>query len=407
MNAAIDMRRGLLIVSWLVAALLILPHVARSQDSDRKAASLVLLDGTTVPVQSLSIADGKLSGEGVPSGFVLDDLRRIDLAPVSVEVSDKPAVQIELRGGGRILGKSVTIGDDKCRVEWTVGPPLVLPIDVVRGVRFDPSTPDPEFDKALLAPAADTDRIFLRVDGKTDSITGLIAGLSADQLTVQIDGQERALPRASVLGIVVAQPPAAGDLAHCLVELQGGSRLPGDLTQLSGDRAQLVMPGGGQVEFPWSATARVSVRSRRVAFLSDLKPTAVEESALLTLPRPWQRDKSAMGKPLVLGDRTFEKGIGVHARSSLTFENEGQFNELAATIGLDEQSGGKGDCVFAVLGDGQQLFTKRMAGNDSPHELSLDISRVKKITLLVEPGAVLDLGDLADWADARLIKGKR
>jgi hypothetical protein len=406
MNAAIKLRRGPLIISWL-AVLLVLPLVARSQDSERKAASLVLLDGTAIRVQSLSIADGKLSGEGVPSGLVLDDLRHIDVAPVSDAASDKPAVQIELRGDGRILSKSVTIDDDKCRVEWGIGPPLALPIDAVRGVRFDPSTPNPEFDKALLAPAADADRIFLRVDGKTDSVTGLIAGLSADQLTVQIDGQERALPRASVLGIVVAQPPAAGDPAHCLVELQGGARLPGDLTQVSGDRAKLVMPGGGQVEFPWSAAVRVSVRSRRVAFLSDLEPTTVEESVLLTLPRPWQRDKSAMGKSLVLGGRTFEKGIGVHARSSLSFVNEGRYSELAATIGLDEQSGGKGDCVFVVLGDGQSLFSKRMAASDPPHQLSLDISRVKEITLLVEPGAGLDLGDLADWADVRFIKGKR
>lgn len=407
MNAAFDMRRGAFLLS-LLAALLALPLSVMSQDAARKpGATLVLLDGTTVPVQSLAIAAGKLSGEGVRAGLSLDDLRRIDLAFAGADLNEKPAVQIELRGGGRLLGKSVTIANDKCQVEWTVGPPLALPIDALRSVRFDPTTPHPEFDKAQLAPAADADRAFLQVDGKTDSVTGLVTGLTADQLTIQIEGQDRALPRAAVLGIVLAQPQAATEPARCVIELRDGSRLAGTLSELADDRARMTLPGGGPVEFAWSAAAKVLVRSSRVEFLSDLKPTAVEETALVTLPRPWQRDRNAMGKPLVLGGRTFEKGIGVHARSSLTFKNEGQFDELAAVIGLDGQSGDRGDCIFVILGDGERLFTRRMTGHDRPHELSLDINGTKEITLVVEPGEGLDLGDVADWADARLVKSKR
>ena len=216
MNAAFDMRRGGLLLS-LLAAVLALPLTVRSQDADRKPVTVVLLDGTKIPVQSLAIAGGKLSGEGAPQGLVLDDLRRIDLAPTGAEPSENPAVQIELRGGGRILGKSVTIANDKCQVVWTGGPPLALPIDALRSVRFDPATPHPEFDKAQLAPAADADRAFLQVDGKTDSVTGLVTGLTAEQLMIQIEGQDRAVPRASVLGFVLAQPQAATEhdrLAH-------------------------------------------------------------------------------------------------------------------------------------------------------------------------------------------------
>ena len=406
MNAAFDMRRGGLFLS-LLAAFHAWPLWVHSQDAARKPTTLVLLDGTTIPVQSLAIAGGKLSGEGVTQKLELDDLRRIDLAPTGAEPSENPAVQIELRGGGRILGKSVTIANDKCQVEWTGGAPLALPIDALRSIRFDPSTQSPEFDKAQLAPAADADRVFLRVDGKTDSVTGLVTGLTAEQLSIQVEGQDRAVPSASVLGFVLAQPQAATEPARCVVELHDGSRVAGELSELADDRARMTLPGGGQVEFPWSSAAKVLVRSNRVSFLSDLKPTAVEERVLVTLPRPWQRDKSTMGKALVLGGRTFEKGIGVHARSSLTFNNDGQFDELAAVIGLDGQGGDKGDCIFVVLGDGERLFARRMTGHDPPHELSLDISRVKEITLVVEPGEGLDLGDVADWADARLIKGKR
>jgi hypothetical protein len=166
------------------------------------------------------------------------------------------------------------------------------------------------------------------------------------------------------------------------------------------------LPGGGQVEFPWTAALSVDVRSARVAYLSDLKPVEVEESTLLTLPRPWQRDKGVMARPLTLGQQVYAKGIGVHARSSLTFASDRKYDVLAAVIGIDAQGGGKGDCVFSVLGDGQSIFTQRVKGNDPPQAVKLDISQYAQITLLVEPGEGLDLGDHANWCDVRMIKNK-
>ena len=388
----------------LVAALLLFLGAANAQQPSVAAApTLVLLDGQSLAAISLTLTAGKLTGEGVPEGLTLDDLRRIELSKESPP-SDKPAVVVELRGGGRVSGKSVTISDDKCRVEWSIGERLALPLEVVRALRFEPEAAAGEFDKALAAPAADADRIFFKVDGKSDSISGLIVGLTAEQLTFQLEGQQRMLPRAQLLGIVVAQPQASDEATRCLVQLRDGSRLGGDLTAITGDKATLTLPGGGSVEFPWSAVTSVAVRSSLVAFLSDLKPLEVEESTLVTLPRPWQRDKSVTGKPLTLGTRTFDKGIGVHTRSSLTFAADRKYDVLAAVIGIDAQAGGKGDCVFTVLGDGQSIFAQRLKGNDPPQNLSLDISRFEQVTLLVEPGEGLDLADHADWCDVRMIK---
>jgi alpha-galactosidase len=143
-----------------------------------------------------------------------------------------------------------------------------------------------------------------------------------------------------------------------------------------------------------------------VAFLSDLKPTAEEQQAIATIARPWQRDKSVMGKPLTLGSRVFEKGIGVHSRSSLAFDVDEGFDVLAATIGIDAETGGKGDCVFTVLGDGRPLFTQQMKGDSPAQDISVPLGGARQLTLLVEPGADLDLADHADWCDARLIKSK-
>lgn len=397
-------RAGHLLLLAAVCLVQVRSSLAQAEVSN-KPATLTLLDGQSVEAKSLSLAGGKLSGEGLPADLALDDLRRIELSSEQPAMEKSP-VLAELRGGGRLSGKGVTIANDKCSLEWSLGEPVALPIDVVRGLWLSAEPKSPEFDKALAAPAADADRIFFTADGKSDSVSGLIVSLTAEQLTFQLDGAERMLPRAQVTGLVLAQPQTEGEATRCTVHFQDGSRLAGDLVAIAGEKATLALPGGGQVEFPWSAALWVEVRSARVAYLSDLKPLEVEESTLLTLPRPWQRDKSVMARPLTLGQRVFGKGIGVHARSRLTFAAAGKFDVLAATIGIDAQAGGKGDCVFSVLGDGQSIFTQRVKGNDPPQDVKLDISRYTQITLLVEPGEGLDLGDHADWCDVRMIKNK-
>jgi len=388
-----------------LAVWVVLTAAAFSQAPVSLGPQLILLDGAAVPFQSLEIAAGKLSGDGVPAGLTLDDLRRIDVAPPTAAAA--PAAVIELRGGGMLMAKGLTLADDKCRIEWSVAEPLTLPIDVVRAIRLEPATASPEFIKALQTPSAELDRIFLKDEmGKLSSVTGLIESLSAEQLIFETGGQKRAVPRSRLFGIVLAQPAAADPPAKCLLALSGGSLLAAASLALAGGTATLSLAGGGKADVPWSAVSSVTLRSSRVAFLSDVKPTAEEQTALVTLARAAQRDKNVMGKPLVLGTKTFDKGLGVHARSSLTFAAEGKWDTLAATIGLDAAAGGKGDCVFTVLADGQNLFTRRMKGNDPPHELNLSIAGKGQITLLVEPGEGLDLGDLADWCDVRFIKNR-
>lgn len=389
-----------------LAASILLAAIAQAQAPVKPGPQLILLDGSAAPFQSLEIAAGKLAGTGVPPDLTLDDLRRIEVTPAASSPA-RPAAIIELRGGGKLLASGVTLGDDKCRVEWSAGDPLALPIDLVRAIRLDLAAPSPDFDKALTTPSAELDRIFLKDEmGKLSSLTGLIESLTAEQLTFETGGQTRTVSRARLFGIVVAQPAAADSTARCLVSLVDGSLLGGESLALAGDKATLSLAGGGQAVLPWSAVSRVVLRSNRVAFLSDLKPVSEEQQALVTLPRPAQRDKNVLAKPLTIGTKTFEKGLGVHARSSLSFAAEGKWDTLAATIGLDAAAGGKGDCVFSVLADGQPLFSRRLTGSDPPQDISVAIAGREQITLLVEPGEGLDLGDLADWCDVRFIKNR-
>jgi hypothetical protein len=370
-------------------------------------AKLVLLDGSEAPFQSLAIEGGKVSGDGIPADLTLDDLRRIDLPPAASASEQKVTAAIDLLGGGRVLAKAVAIADEKCRIDWASGEPLSLPVDLVRAIRLDVEADNAEFEKALRTPSAESDRVFVKDEaGKLSSVTGLIESLDADQLKIEVSGQQHRVPRPRLFGIVVAQPAAGESLPRCLVEFHDGSKLGGETLSLADGKATLHFPADAKAELAWSAVSRVTIRSSRVAFLSDLKPLAEEQQPIVTLPLPAQRDQTVSGKPLTLGSRTYDKGLGVHARSLVTFAAEKKWDVFAATIGLDAAAGGRGDCVFVVQADGQPLLTRRMKGNQSPEHIQIPITGREQVTLLVEPGEGLDLADHANWCDARFIKNR-
>jgi hypothetical protein len=392
---------------FIALAVVASAHSFGQSQSQPKAPQLILLDGSAAPFQSLDIKAGKLSGDGVPANLTLDDLRHIELSGGAPPAQEKSKVVVDLRGGGRVLSKSVSIATEKCQLQWGGGEPLSLPIDLIRAVRLSTDATSPDFDKSLAAPSAEFDRVFIKDEaGKLSSVTGLMNSLDSEQLQIEVGGQTHQVPRAKIFGIVVAQSAASDTRPRCLVVFRDGSTLGGEALSLTGDKAALTLPAGGTADFSWSAASRVIIRSSRVAFLSDLKPISEEQQPIVTLSLPAQRDKSASGKPLMLGTRTYEKGLGVHARSSLAFAADKKWDLLAATIGLDAAAGGKGDCVFIVSADGQPLLTRRLKGHDPAEEIQLSITGREQVTLTVEPGEGLDLADHADWCDVRFIKNR-
>jgi hypothetical protein len=396
-----------MIVAAFCAALVAVGVSHAQSASQTSTGQLVLLDGSTVPYQSLEIRTDKLSGAGVPDGLTVDDLRRIEPAGGVTAVTEKPGAVIELRSG-RILARQLSIANEKCRIEWGGGSPLSLALDQVRAIRFGHAAANADFEKALAAPSAELDRVFIKdEDGKVNSVAGLVDALDATQLTIEVNGQNRQVPREKVVGIVVAQPAAVDAPPRCEVAFRDGSVVGGQSLELAGGEAKLTQAGGGAVAFQWRAVSRVVIRSSRVAYLSDLKPIVEEQRPIVTLPLPAQRDRSVSGKPLTLGSRTYDKGLGVHSRSLLTFAAEKKWDTLAATIGLDAAAGGKGECEFVVLADGERLFSKPMKASDSPIDIQLSITGREQVTLIVEPGAGLDLADHANWCEVRFVRGRQ
>lgn len=381
----------------LACLLLIVPTLLSADE-------LETIDGVKLTGKLTGVsAAGDVTGEGIPPGTRFDTLRSIVRDVKGVQA--RPKFVLETHGDGRLLIDAIELANDRFTVTLSGGKEMVLPLDAVRCVRLEPELQMANFKEALAHPSAEFDRIFVKVDKQIDVVKGLILGLDDAELSFQFDKETRKLPRERLHGIVLAQ---AGDPKSqpAMVQLANGSRVAGKVTSLAEGELQMELQGGAKAALSLESVERIELRSPRLEYLSDLDPESVKEETIFTLARPWQRDRSVTGKTLTLGARAFARGLGVHSRSELTFEVPEGFDLFVATVGIDSGAGGKGDCEFELLDGNRSIWQKRIKGGDAPEAVRVELKGVKQLTLLVSPGADFDLGDHADWCDARFLKSK-
>jgi hypothetical protein len=140
-------------------------------------------------------------------------------------------------------------------------------------------------------------------------------------------------------------------------------------------------------------------------YLSDLKPIDEQQRSVFDIRWPVRFDRAVSNRPLVLNGRSYAKGLGVHAHSEVTYQLDQAYLSFAATIGIDDFTRPAGHVIFQVFGDNRELYSSGpITGRDDPRDVLVDLAGVRVIRLVVQQAEQLDIGDHADWANARLIK---
>ncbi len=99
---------------------------------------------------------------------------------------------------------------------------------------------------------------------------------------------------------------------------------------------------------------------------------------------------------------TYQRGLGVHANSSIDIPANGQFATFESVIGVDDETNGNGSVIFQVWGDGKKLFDSGvMTGTMPGRAISVDVRGVQKVQLVVTNAGDGSNSDHADWANAR------
>ncbi len=394
---------------FLLITALALSHV-RGEDR------LISLDGEPIAATITAIeTSGKILGTGLPAGCELQSLREIEHATASAATANAATPHAPLKlllvGGGQLPVEKCVLREESAVFDWAYGKEVKLPLDLIRGVNFAAdkvATERPKgaelLDNAIALASQDKDQLFLLIDDRVQAIPGLFEEMTADNVVFHWQDKKQSFARSKLYGLAIAPLGKPADRAgQCQFTLVNGTSLWGNLEKLAEGKLSLELAKGTSVMLPWESVSRITIRNARMALLSELEPSDVVQESLVAPPQTWQRDRSVGGHPLTIGNRTFTKGIGVHSRCLMSFNTDG-YDLLTASIGIDAETHGKGNCLFIVLAGSKELFRQQMSGGDAAKNIRVELAGAKKITLAVEPGEGLDLADHADWADARLIK---
>lgn len=371
------------------------------------------ISGETRQTSSLTIQDNAVQKISDPSGdpavdassIPLDDISRITLLAPPTDTKSTGEILVYLRHQGFLKGSEASVSDDELHLKTAWAESLDFTIDLVRAVIFD-SKATTEVARLIKNPSADYDRIVVIVDDKLEVLEGLVVNIDAETVKFEVDGMEKSLPRDRVAAVAIAQARADDDPALLKLKLADDQLVAGESISIAGEEIKLKVAADAEVVVPLTQLRELSYRSSQLRYLSDLTPSTVFEQPLVTLKRPWQVDRSVSGKPLTISGQVYEKGLGVHAVCRLTYTIEPGFDVFVADIGLDAVAEGKGNCIFVVLGDGQQLLSETIKGKEGPRTIRVPLRGVRELTIAVEAGADLDLADHANWCDARLLKVK-
>jgi alpha-galactosidase len=113
-----------------------------------------------------------------------------------------------------------------------------------------------------------------------------------------------------------------------------------------------------------------------------------------------KKNRTVDGNIMTIAGKTFERGFGTHAESSLFIQLDGKANSFTAQVGLDDEVKANYPAVeFIVNGDGVKLWSSGvMHFGDTARRCNVKLSGVKKLELLVTE---IGHNNHADWADAK------
>ena len=354
-------------------------------------------------------------GPGLGNDLKLDSILSIQTNRPARAVSQPMQVYLvgeTAWGIAKIGAIEVSIAEEKVSLAGRLGK-FELPLESVRAIVWRDSK---TVQQAIAKPSADNDRVIVNVEGKSQTVAGIIESVTKEAVRIDYKGKVRSIGIEKVNAIVLAdvghQAPT-GVLAS--VSIVEGSRFFGAIQSWgdspNGAVVELLVARGTTLSIPAAQVAEVQVQSDRVLFLSKVEPVAVTETTDFVELRSFQRDRSVTGGKLQIRGAddqpiTFSNGIGAQATSELTYTNDKKFSRLLATVGIDLATKGRGDCQVVVKTDGVEVFNQRITGSSDPLELDVDVASANRVSLIVLPGREFDLADHVVWGNAKLIKTK-
>lgn len=234
-----------------------------------------------------------------------------------------------------------------------------------------------------------------------DSVRGVVASIDAESLVMTVGDSITTVALANLAGVRFAatgQPePTKAEYAITLID---GSHVFADALEVGG--IWTVTISGDRLSLKPEQVVRVDHLTGPVRWLSELVPT-VHYTPYLGESYPPQMDAAVAGGPIRFGDRTYERGIGVHARTILTYALDGAQKSFRTQYAADPAMT-LTDAAVRVRVDDRVVHESRVRSGALSPVVWADLNGAKSLTLEVDFGTGLHAQDRVNWIEPALMK---
>jgi hypothetical protein len=389
------------------------------------------VDDTSVTADLAGLKDGMLSlvakgktGKDETQKLALEDvvdltIKTPGVATAAMKPAGKPTTspvnlkncRLEMTSGDKLMGELTDWADKKVTYQFDPGiAPIQVPIEQVNTI-WCGSQDMITKAKALNEASSNEDVAFAVKDNDVVAVRGVALGFGEGGLKFRFNEEERKLPVARLVGVVLAHPDlnaAAPTFEQQLSFANAEQSLSGLVKSIDAGQLELLTKWDQTIQIPLAKVTKITCKNGKLAYLSDMKPASVEQTPFFDRVYAYKNDKSLDGKPIQLQDGSYARGIAVHSRCRLTYDVGGRYDEFRSKVGFQQPEGKIGDCIVRVTGNGKTLFENLNAkGDDKVFEIKVPLTGIQKLTLEVDYGKNQDVGDRVVWANARVLRSAK
>ncbi|MGA2061839.1 MAG: NPCBM/NEW2 domain-containing protein [Thermoguttaceae bacterium] len=374
------------------------------------------IDGRIVSGSLAALTADRLTVE-TDSGKVFletEKLLEVSLKHKPAASAQSPGAWIELTDGSTIVARQYTVRGDRAVITLLDDEVLETPTRSIRNVRLQHvSEAVTDQWSQILTAKLDGDVLVVHKGDNLDYQQGVLGDINSEVVRFQLDGEDLPINRAKVYGFVYRHPSGdepSGPICR-LIDIFGSHWQVSKIALEK--KLQLTTPAGVTLSCSPEIAASIDFSLGKIVYLSDLKPESVAWtpffSTVKTLPSMEQfyaprHDRNFESNPLQLAGTEYSKGLAIRSRTEVVYRLPGSFTRLKAVAGIDDSVRPQGNVRLVIRGDNNVLLDLPIAGTDAPKPIDLDLSGIRKLSILVDFGNQAGFGDHLDLCNARIIK---
>ncbi len=369
--------------------------------------SIVALDGKQV---TLETAHGRVALEA--QGLLGISAKQ---KPPVVRGTPQPEVWVDLVDGSSLAAQQFTSQDGRARITLADSQTVELPDRNVAVVRFGSlrAIADGQWER-LLKMKPSSDLLVVLSKETLDYHKGVLHAVGDKTVDFELDGELVPVKRPKVFGLIYRGADEEQAEPLCWITDTDGSRWAVRSMSLPG-KLQWTTPSGASVNQALEQVSEIDLSRGKICYLSDLKPESAVYTPYFPLDKELpsrleffrlRQDQNLQSKPLRVGGKRFRKGLALHSRTEAVYYLPGRFRRFEAVAGIDDEVRPRGSVHLILRGDDKLLWEATLTGADKEpsRPLDLDVSGVRRLTIVADFTSDLDVGGHVVLGDARVSK---